>query len=450
MTNTTLLKLLKYYHMLDTIGQQKCNAYDSTYYLKSQHQQEQQPYTPMAANELELQVIMNVMMVSLDTSTSTTIAETTTTTSSAVTSTTIDAIDEATIFWATCNALIMVCILAGNALTILAITTCRRLRSLISNMFILSLAISDFAVGILLPYHIAFYLGSSLGQSRDFCVLRFVLIIFTCCVSILTLIAIAVDRYIAIVYALHYRRFMTRRASIIIISFNWIAGATVAIIPIFYNRFDTAIECEFYQVLPTWYMAGIITPAFVLIWSLMLLIYWRIMREAAKQSEPSRCNHEMQSRSSNKQGRRMPDWKSMQMVLLIIGCFSICWLTYFIVVCLEILQEYSISMDLYKMAFSLAMFNSAMNPIIYCWKNTNFRRAYWRLLRCKNPNHHKPNKMDLIVYSGNSVQSLPRRPSNITISVLPLPVAAPIKGNEHLMDDKQIGTKKGVLNKEQK
>lgn len=105
---------------------------------------------------------------------------------------------------------------------------------------------------------------------------------------------------------------MTRRASFIIIALNWTAGATVAIVPVFWNRFKTAIECEFYQVLPTWYMSGIITPAFVIIWSLMLLIYWRIMREAAKQSEQSRCKREVQSWSSKKQSRRMPDWKSMQ------------------------------------------------------------------------------------------------------------------------------------------
>lgn len=111
-----------------------------------------------------------------------------------------------TILWAFTNVILFVCILGGNALTIIAVRTCRRLRCLISNMFICSLAVSDFIVGLSLPYHLAFYLGSDWGRVHGLCLVRFFLIIFACCVSILTLISISIDRYIAIVYPLHYRR----------------------------------------------------------------------------------------------------------------------------------------------------------------------------------------------------------------------------------------------------
>ncbi|XP_067634788.1 histamine H2 receptor [Eurosta solidaginis] len=343
-------------------------------------------------------------------------------------------ITDITIFWVTYNAFIMVCILAGNALTILAIVSCRRLRSLISNLFILSLAISDFAVGISLPYHSAFYLGFNLGTSENLCLLRFFIMIFTCCVSILTLIAIAVDRYIAILYALHYRRYMTRRVCLIIITFNWLTGAIVALVPVFINHFSTAIECEFYEVLPWWYMAGLITPGFVLIWLVMLMIYGRIMREATKQSKQTHCNRGTQCRLHN----LLPDWKSMQVVIIIMGCFSICWLTYVIVVCMEILNIYNKSTIVYKVAFSLAVSNSAMNPVIYCWKNATFRRAYCRLLCCKNPNYHNPNKIDFLVYSNkHSIQNSPPRSWTIPISVIPLPmVEAAVRRNEKFINEK--------------
>lgn len=118
----------------------------------------------------------------------------------------LEHIKAGTIVWASVNGLLFILILVGNILTIIAVRTCRRLRAIKSNLFILSLAISDLIVGISLPYHLTFYLGSNLGDSHGLCLMRFFLIIFACCVSILTLIAIAVDRYIAIVYALHYRR----------------------------------------------------------------------------------------------------------------------------------------------------------------------------------------------------------------------------------------------------
>lgn len=115
-------------------------------------------------------------------------------------------IKEEVIVWAILDGILLVAILSGNILTILAVRYSRRLRGVISNQFVLSLAISDILVGLTLPYHLAFYLSDELGDSKHFCLLRFFLVIMACCVSIWNLIAIALDRYIAICYPLHYSR----------------------------------------------------------------------------------------------------------------------------------------------------------------------------------------------------------------------------------------------------
>jgi muscarinic acetylcholine receptor len=115
-------------------------------------------------------------------------------------------VKEEFIIWAILDGMLLVAILCGNILTILAVRYSRRLRSVISNQFVLSLAISDILVGLTLPYHLAFYLNTQLGGSKPFCLLRFFLVIMACCVSIWNLIAIALDRYIAICYPLHYSR----------------------------------------------------------------------------------------------------------------------------------------------------------------------------------------------------------------------------------------------------
>lgn len=81
------------------------------------------------------------------------------------------------------------------------------------------------------------------------------------------------------------------------------------------------------------------------------------------------------------------------MVLLILGCFTICWLPYFIVACSQIyrLLENS-SAVAYMAAFTLAMSNSAMNPLIYAWKNSAFRQAFINLLKCKSPDTLEPSQ----------------------------------------------------------
>lgn len=81
------------------------------------------------------------------------------------------------------------------------------------------------------------------------------------------------------------------------------------------------------------------------------------------------------------------------MVLMILGCFTICWLPYFIVACSQIYKLFENSSAVaYMAAFTLAMSNSAMNPLIYAWKNTNFRNAFINLLKCKSPDTLEPSQ----------------------------------------------------------
>lgn len=215
-------------------------------------------------------------------------------------------IRENIILWIIIDGFIFISIVCGNCLTIAAVQLSRRLRSVVSNLFILSLAISDLLVGLTIPYHLIFYVDESLSQSHFVCIMKFFFNIIACCVSIWNLIAIAIDRYIAIVYPLHYSRWITKRMAVIVIISGWISGIILGAIPLFWNNFKKTTECEFDKVLPKWYMVGIITPVFSLIWFCMLILYWRIWREAykhAKQLRASICGIHEGGHS---------DWKSVQ------------------------------------------------------------------------------------------------------------------------------------------
>ncbi|XP_058127939.1 histamine H2 receptor-like [Anopheles ziemanni] len=296
------------------------------------------------------------------------------------------------VIWIAIDGILMVCIFSGNILTIIAVWYYRRLQWLISNLFVLSLAISDIFVGLTLPYHLAFYMGVDLGRHKHLCLLRFFVLIIACSVSIWNLIAIAVDRYIAICYPLHYTRLMTKRTALTILGFGWSLAISIATIPLIWNKWDTAQECEFDELLHPWYVAGVITPIFSVVWLCLFVVYWRIWREASKHAKQLRAHGGALERSS--------DWKSVQVVLLIMGCFTFCWIPYFVVILTQIFAfvENS-SPTLYKAAFSLAMANSMMNPIIYAWKNTHFRHAFKQLLTC-----HKPVVPNLAALGGESYE----------------------------------------------
>lgn len=152
--------------------------------------------------------------------------------------------------WIFVDSFLFIVIVSGNVLTILAIALARKLRNVISNYFILNLAVADLLVGITLPYHLAFYVDQSLNNNKTLCISLFVIIGLACGGSICNLIAIAIDRYIAIVYPLSYNAYATRKRVLMIIAITWTFVISVYSIPIYWNCFETAKKCEMETILP--------------------------------------------------------------------------------------------------------------------------------------------------------------------------------------------------------
>lgn len=213
------------------------------------------------------------------------------------------------VFWAIIDTFLMVIIISENILTICALRISRKLANLISNHFICSLAFSDLMVGLMLPYHLAFYITNDLGRCKYTCLLRFVMIVLACCASIYNLLAIALDRYIAIVHPLHYNRFMTKKVVLIIISTGWFCAITLAAVPIYWNEWipdSSEQNCELYNILPKPYVMYVLTPSFLSIWVAMFILYWWIWKEAREHTK------RMKSTSHHSNGAPNNDWKSVQ------------------------------------------------------------------------------------------------------------------------------------------
>lgn len=158
------------------------------------------------------------------------------------------------VFWILMDCFLFVVIVLGNVLTILAIMWARRLQNIVSNYFILNLAVSDLMVGVTLPYHLAFYVDSTLHHNKSVCISRFVMFSLACGGSIYNLIMIAIDRYVAIVHPLSYNVYATKRRVLLIIAVAWICTMAVSSIPIYWNCFDTSQTCELETVLPRYHL----------------------------------------------------------------------------------------------------------------------------------------------------------------------------------------------------
>jgi muscarinic acetylcholine receptor len=96
---------------------------------------------------------------------------------------------------------------------------------------------------------------------------------------------------------------MTRKIALCLMAIGWFVGFTIAAIPVIWNKWENAKECEFDQIFYPWYMLGVVTPVFSLVWLCMLFVYCRIWREASKQVKQLRTTGQQEGTS---------DWKSVQ------------------------------------------------------------------------------------------------------------------------------------------
>ncbi|XP_014248246.1 D(1)-like dopamine receptor [Cimex lectularius] len=272
--------------------------------------------------------------------------------------------------WVGVDSLLFVVILCGNLFTVYVLSKSSKL---ISNRFVLSLALTDTLVGLTLPYHMAFTIFPQLSVNKTTCILRFVFVLLACCCSILNVTAIAFDRYLAIIHPFKYETLMTKRVVWKVLALALFNAILMSTVPIYWNNWEKASVCELGQVLPRYFLIAVLLPAFLIIWAVMIAIYTRIWKEVVIQAEKlRRTNICHQCRPS------------FQVVLLVMGCFTICWLPFLGVACAQAAgYKQWISSSVYKAVLCLALSSSAINPLIYAWKNAEFKEAVHLLLKCK-------------------------------------------------------------------
>lgn len=310
-------------------------------------------------------------------------------------------------------SLIIVLTVGGNVLVCLAVCASRRLRCL-TNCFIVSLAVTDLLLGLLvLPFSALLQLSGEWPLGPGFCNFYISMDVMLCTASILTLLAISVDRYLAVTMPLRYPSLVLPwRVAAALVSV-WTMSVALSFLPIqmgwntvngtVQNQgpWDSKKRCRFELNRPYVLIDSLITfylPLLAMCWTYLQIL--RIARAHAKRIISTRpiCITSYNCRNSPPTSTNLVsgvtavalrDHKATLTLAVVIGAFVVCWLPYFILFTVLGLKEHP-DPDMvpeFPFVLWLGYTNSALNPFIYGALNRDFRSAYGHLLRCWFPTY---------------------------------------------------------------
>ncbi|CAG9579729.1 unnamed protein product [Danaus chrysippus] len=286
----------------------------------------------------------------------------------------------------------------GNTLVIWIVLAHRRMRT-VTNCFLVNLAVADLLMATLngAP-NFVFLVTAHWPFGSVTCTASNFTANLTVSAGVFTLVAITVDRYVAIVKPLQHRlsRSMARAALFSV----WFASALLALPSLLYSDTYTkkyvngereicfirwpdgsypTSRTDYYNFVTFLCSYNLIFLAvtYVAPMSVMVWAYAR-MSSALRGRTIGECTHHQMQVVRSKR-------KVVRMFVLVVMVFALCWLpyhAYFVLVYHhQSLASSPFAQHIYLAFYWLAMANSMFNPLIYYWMSNKFR-IYFKLVLC--------------------------------------------------------------------
>uniref|UniRef100_A0A663DMZ6 G-protein coupled receptors family 1 profile domain-containing protein n=1 Tax=Aquila chrysaetos chrysaetos TaxID=223781 RepID=A0A663DMZ6_AQUCH len=264
--------------------------------------------------------------------------------------------------------------MVGNTL-VLVVLGCLRpgghLSCCATNIFILNLSIADFSFLLFcIPFQATIYSLPEWIFGAFFCKWVHYLAMATMLVSIFTLVAMSVDRYIAVVHA--------KRSPCIRSKRNTALG--VAVHQVLMSGHQQAPNSSFCwehwangSIAKQMYKITILLVGYLLPLVLIICCYAEVLYHL-----------HMKVKNISKKSERSKE-KTAQTMLLVMAMFLLSWLPHHIITMWAEFGQFplNISFTFRIISHCLAYGNSCINPIIYAFLSENFRKACRQVFTCK-------------------------------------------------------------------
>ena len=231
---------------------------------------------------------------------------------------------------------------------------------------LLSLAVSDLGVGLFVqPFYISLlvkWLQHSIPNCATYKVFFLLGILFSAA-SFFGVVAVTVDRFLAIHLHLRYQELVTHKHVLAVTISIWVLSALISLTSLWVSP---AIRALF---------LGIIIIFGLLLATVLYIKIYLVVR---------RHNNEIQALQVQ-QADELSNFAGV--VNTAVGVFYVylvflfCYLPYFIsLAVITVVGPSDVLKRLYFFSFTLVFLNSSLNPVIYCWKMRHIRHVVMEIL----------------------------------------------------------------------
>ncbi|XP_033126848.1 melatonin receptor type 1C-like [Anneissia japonica] len=271
----------------------------------------------------------------------------------------------------------------GNGLTIFVVVRVKKL-SKPTNFFIANLAVADLIVCVIVnPFYVTTIIYQGWPLENDICKFIGFLTAWSCGASLMNLAAIAINRYMCIVWSHHYKRTFSEKNTILFCCSTWILALVSVLPPLFgfgsYDLNTNLMSCNISSSHDSWlYMASILSIYFGFTGLITCFCYYKIFKLVRTSSKKTKS--QLPTERKKKQLFHRTDVKMAKNLLLVSLIFVVCWAP---IMVLSIADMHGTTpVFLWRVVGILALANSMINPFIYARRNRAFQQAYLQTMKC--------------------------------------------------------------------
>ncbi|XP_070770720.1 trace amine-associated receptor 13c-like [Enoplosus armatus] len=265
--------------------------------------------------------------------------------------------------------------IALNLLVIISVSHFRQLHTP-TNILLLSLAVSDFLLGLVLMPGVIHMRASCWFLGDLMCSLcNFVAYTITSA-SIGDMVLISADRYVAICDPLHYPTRITVRRVKLSVCLCW--SCSVLYNSLFINDYLTQLDihnsCYGECVIVTDFIAGVVDLVLTLIVpvTIIIVLYMRVFVVAVSQARAMRSHITAATLQRSVNPTRKSELKAARTLGVLVLVFLICFCPYY---CVTLAADSLLITPSGLFVIFLFYFNSCLNPLIYALFYPWFRKA---------------------------------------------------------------------------